>query len=124
GPVIVVSPSPIRWVSVMRPPLRRFVPIGSLPYSVTVEAAPRTPASAALLVVTNGGVLRPRVNQPSHSRRNMFIAQSQLQQSLRQVFWQPQLLQPLQPPPPLSKKLVCITPLPTAERSATYRAFC
>ena len=45
------------------------------------------------LVVTSGGVLRPRLNHIRYSKRNVLIAQSQLQQSLRQL-----LLQLLQPP--------------------------
>src|SRR4051812_11244612 len=112
----------------MRAPLRRFVPIGSLPKRTTVDGAPMTASSAPLLVVTSGTALRARVNQPSHSRRNILQVQSQSQQSLRQVFCpHPQELQLLQPqllqhPPPPSKKLAGAMPLP-ADGSATYRAF-
>src|SRR5687767_10501825 len=98
-------PSLNRWLKVSRPPLRISVPIASSPYNTVVSGNPNTPASTRAvppaLVVTRGGVLRPRLNHTRYSKRNVLIAQSQLQQSLKQLLLQ--LSQPpLQPQPLLA----------------------
>src|SRR5262245_860548 len=111
----------------MRPPFRKLVPIGSLPYSVVVVGSPSTPASVrtvpAGLVVTSGGTLRARVNHPRYSKRNAWQLQSSQQPPPQPPDPQPQLLLQPQPPPP-SRKLVGMIPLPTLALSATYKAFC
>src|SRR5262245_42264949 len=97
----------------MRPPLRRLVPIGSFPYRTVASGS--TPAVLAGvpcgLVVTSGGVLRPRVNQPRYSKRtvsqNQLSPHPQVSQKLSQ-----QLSQTLEQPHELA---VAATPVVVAK---------